>query len=564
MNIKQSLVLFSSLFFSFSAMSASKWLGDWFEVEVILISQLDDKAKLKELFSDQEFVLDDSNAIDLLTPYLNPDIATLKQQLPLCDEIHDERNYLEQATIWPKFHLNKTLLTLSQEQQQALAEELALLQESYAQEEDAQEENGVSQANAISSEIPTQPGDNDDFFDRIQTKQEQGLNLPDAQANNEDESAINEASLLNDSELTLTALSEEQKNLVIEAEQTFSDMQFSYNSTYPKHAKSLDNKSKTTSFCHITKQQFEQLEVNESLYSYNGFLINKVPSTINNAESLYSEVPYLISEDSLQLKDIVRQLRRSKDFRPLLHLAWRQPVYEKENSQPIKIFAGDNIQGQYAKNLVTYQTEKNTALLEEQALNNIFTLSENLNNEQNDLTKQSAPENLSPEIALQQIKAQEINDILQQISNINDIEEVVASLSDDPQRLDKTHNDAMFTSAPDAPVQPWYVEGLMDVYLIGNYLHVANDFSILNMTLAEQESLKLKASTAGNTANIDEVIKTPKVIPIRMTQDRRMISREVHYFDHPYMGIIVQIRRHQRPELPSELPSETPSESAND
>ena len=131
-------------------------------------------------------------------------------------------------------------------------------------------------------------------------------------------------------------------------------------------------------------------------------------------------------------------------------------------------------------------------------------------------------------------------------------------------QLGDTERVHMIANEPTAPVQPWYVEGLIDVYLIGNYLHVANDFSILNMTLAEQESLKLKASTAGNTANIDEVIKTPKVIPIRMTQDRRMISREVHYFDHPYMGIIVQIRRHQRPELPSELPSETPSESAND
>lgn len=567
MNIKQSLVLFSSLFFSLSAMSASKWLGDWFEVEVILISQLDDKAKLKEVFSDQEFTLDHSKTLDLLTPYLNPDIATLKQQLPLCDEIYDERNYLEQATIWPKFHLNKTLLTLSQEQQQALAEELALLQESYAQEKNIEEENvqenGVNQTSAISNEIPTQPGDNDDFFDRIQTKQEQNSNLPDTQALNEDETAIKEASLVDESVLTLTALTEEQKSLVIKAEQTFSDIKFSYHSTYPKHAKSLDNKSKATSFCHITKQQFEQLEVNENLYSYNGFLVNKMPNTISNAESIYSEIPYLISEDSLQLKDIVRQLRRSKDFRPLLHLAWRQPVFEKEDSKPMRIFAGDNIQGQYAKNLATYQTEKNTALEEEKTLNTIFALSGNSLDDQNDFTEQSITNKPSPEATLEQIKSERINGILEQISNVNDIEEVVALLSDNSQSLpslNQLHHKSMIANEPTPPLQPWYVEGLMDVYLIGNYLHVANDFSILNMTLTEQESLKLKTSIVGNTVNVGDVINTSKVIPIRMTQNRRMISREVHYFDHPYMGIIIQIRRHQRPELTTELTSE----NAND
>ena len=44
--------------------------------------------------------------------------------------------------------------------------------------------------------------------------------------------------------------------------------------------------------------------------------------------------------------------------------------------------------------------------------------------------------------------------------------------------------------------------------------------------------------------------------PIRFQQNRRVISGEIHYFDHPYMGMIVQIRRHKRPEPEAEISSD--------
>jgi hypothetical protein len=570
MNIKQSLVLFSSLFFSFSAMSASKWLGDWFEVEVILISQLDNKAKLKEVFLEQDFAIDYNNSLDLLSPYVNPDIATLKQQLPVCNKVNDERSYLEQAVKWPTFHLSKTISTLNAEQlnEHALAQQQNAVKsiDEKNQLATSYTENTQLSESLNESQISEQHGDNDDFFDRVKTKQElskeslvtasgeSGLkfnpnNNSDSLASNVHsvQTLNNEPSALNENLLSEVALTEEQKAFVLEAEKAFSDVQFIYSSTFPAHYQSLDTDLEYSSLCYMSQSEFEQLNVNESLYSYNGFLVNKMPSTINNPESIYSEAPYLISEDSLHLKDIVKQLRRSKDFRPLLHLAWRQPVFEKNDSQPIKIFAGDNVQGQFAKNLVTYQTEKNALLFEEKTLNNIFTLSENIRQDA-DMDK-SETESLSAQTVLEQIKAQKINDILQQLPHINNVEEVVKSIERLPQRLDKIDENSMISTEPMPPVQPWYVEGLIDVYLIGNYLHVSNDFSILNMTLAEQESLKLKSNILENTV---QTADTRKVIPIRMTQDRRMISREVHYFDHPFMGIIVQIRRHQRPEFPVE------------
>ncbi|MDO6445756.1 CsiV family protein [Colwellia sp. 1_MG-2023] len=551
MNIKQSLVLFSSLFFSLSAMSASKWLGDWFEIEVILISQLDDKTKSKESFSEQDFTINYANSLDLITPYLNPDIESLKQLLPVCNQINDQRTYLEQSTVWPTFYLNKTLSDLNEEQ---------IVEQALVNQQNSTGENNtiMPSESANHDQVPPQAGDNDNFFDRMKTKQEQlkaGFtyaeknNKSHVEANNSSDEDL-DSTLIAENKINDSLITEEQKALVIEAEQVFSKIQFNQYINYPVFAKTNKNNKASSALCAISLHDFMQLNVDKNLYSYHGFQVNAVPTTIDDVEHIYSDIPYLLSEDSLRLKDIVKQLRRSKDFRPILHLAWRQPVFEKQDSQPLKIFAGDNLQGQYVKNLATYHAEKQASLIEEQSLNAIFTLSEN---------HQKHTIDNSTEVAdfvgdmKKEIKSAKINEILHNIHQVNNVEDVVARLNNPAEAkspLNAINNNVMIENKPLAPVQPWYLEGLIDVYLIGNYLHVANDFSILNMTLAEQESLKLKTSVVGDTADFGEVMRSPKAIPIRMTQDRRMISREVHYFDHPYMGMIIQIRRHQRPELP--------------
>jgi len=76
----------SALIFSEQAMAAPKNKADrWFEIEVILFSQLGDKEQLKEQFSASNTLPRYRKVIDLLSPYLSPDINSLKQQLPGCD-----------------------------------------------------------------------------------------------------------------------------------------------------------------------------------------------------------------------------------------------------------------------------------------------------------------------------------------------------------------------------------------------------------------------------------------------------------------------------------------------
>jgi len=45
----------------------------------------------------------------------------------------------------------------------------------------------------------------------------------------------------------------------------------------------------------------------------------------------------LLPEDQLALNDVVKQLEDARDYHPLLHIGWRQPVPERDNGQPVLI-----------------------------------------------------------------------------------------------------------------------------------------------------------------------------------------------------------------------------------
>jgi len=50
----------------------------------------------------------------------------------------------------------------------------------------------------------------------------------------------------------------------------------------------------------------------------------------------------ILGDDALQLTDTVKKLRRSSRFTPLLHIAWQQPTYNRQQAQPIFFMEGMN------------------------------------------------------------------------------------------------------------------------------------------------------------------------------------------------------------------------------
>ena len=86
------------------------------------------------------------------------------------------------------------------------------------------------------------------------------------------------------------------------------------------------------------------------------------------------------------------------------------------------------------------------------------------------------------------------------------------------------------------PLQPWSIDGLFKVHL-DHYLYIDTEF---NMIEASNASSRLSAKQ--RLANKDqEASGLNKVISFK--QDRRVITGEIHYFDHPHIGMVVQIRR---------------------
>ena len=73
-------------------------------------------------------------------------------------------------------------------------------------------------------------------------------------------------------------------------------------------------------------------------------------------------------------------------------------------------------------------------------------------------------------------------------------------------------------------MQPWFLNGFLKVHL-DHYLYITADFNILNQK--------------NNEDSIDQVDKKL----INFSQNRRVITGEIHYFDHPHIGMIIQTRR---------------------
>ena len=93
-------------------------------------------------------------------------------------------------------------------------------------------------------------------------------------------------------------------------------------------------------------------------------------------------------------------------------------------------------------------------------------------------------------------------------------------------------------TAPTKPPQNWTLEGFLKVE-VDFYLHITADINVMNMSLAQLATQQLLPVDAEQDAI---QLKT-----INLKQDRRVRSKEIHYFDHPYMGMIIRILPYKKP-----------------
>ncbi|MCJ8319378.1 MAG: peptidoglycan binding protein CsiV [Colwellia sp.] len=476
------------------AFSAGKAAERWYEIEVILFSQLDDKTLSNESFPDQEHqptaLPKYRRIVDLLTPHIYPDTSSLKLQLPQCGDYAKAKTLVELASIPPPYFTEKSL---EQIKQTLFADDLT--QESVFNDVDVNEEGlneGTLTDNALSDNDLLTNTEDDNFSPADLTAEE-----------------------------FIPSLSQEQRELINQAEIEFTALQFNFSNQLP-----IDQ------IC-VLPAKFDQV--------FDGKFSVNLRGSIDGNEDLSSDKPYLISKDSLQMSDIVKKLKLSRNFRPLLHLGWRQAPKDRNKASAFRIFSGENLAFDYQKAQLDYQALTQQALIQQAELDEAQAkkaLDEKLIDEESNFDINS--DSITQPINTEQILQQRINDILANVDNISAANEsqIVAQLNDDSLKIklsaDQASTLALQPTKPIEPIQPWSLDGLLRVHL-NRYLYITADFNFLTSTPVDQ-----KTST--------ELDQQPIFKSIRFNQNRRVISGEIHYFDHPYMGMIVQIRKYKRPE----------------
>ena len=467
----------------------------WFEVEVILFKQLGDKSTLKEKFPDNINTTSLPNypqSFDLLTPYLQPDLTQIKQFMPLCGEQDKQHQYVESL---------QRVSTPFPEKMQSI-EQVAIFN------------------------MPT-------FSDHSAFINETNQNSIDVTPNDRSNKNTN-------------------KNIALQETEQNEAITFEFDLQEDTLAKPIFS---TQNLCVITQTEIDRLFDKEQLtdFKIDAFGVDTLPGKLYSAGAHHSESPYLIADESLLLKDISQQLHWSKEFKPILHFGWRQVGLTQNEAIPLKLFAGDHYQYQYQQALTAYQKELEQASEIENNLLKILTQAQDAQFSIKALDDKTNIEIFNRKLLVNTKRKQQVLDaLLSDINYSNNSSEIKVIdnpaidsnvITDILNTLDKQTLEELISAngvelaiddkqlalsnKPEEPLQPWFLDGFFKVHL-DHYLYITADFNVYN-----QEQTKLVKADNENT---DSKL-------INFNQNRRVITGEIHYFDHPYIGMIVQIRR---------------------
>lgn len=206
------------------------------------------------------------------------------------------------------------------------------------------------------------------------------------------------------------------------------------------------------------------------------------------ASGVHQSGPYLAADEDFQLTELAANIQRQRQHQLLLHTVWRQAPVTERRAQPSRWFSGRNFSQQfdYWGKAVSSQPETEPSFSPLQ------------------------PEALVADDAANMINS--IEHLLQQLQAGSGLPpETEQALVVDPQQQ-------LTSNLPD---QVWQLDGLFKLHL-DHYLFVNTQF---NLRISEQDTLR----------------------SIHIKHSRRVISGELHYLDHPYLGIVLQIRRFDAP-----------------
>ena len=289
------------------------------------------------------------------------------------------------------------------------------------------------------------------------------------------------------------------------------------------------------------------------------------------------EIPFqLLDKSDHQLTEVYQQLRRRRGYRMLFHEAWRQPTDRKSQSLPIRIYAGKDYSEQFNYN--------GDAIVD---LDNSLTPTDP--DAVIDFARLVMQVEQTEEVVKERFNQ---NKIIDDLMNIDAYFKLTKS-DRIRNQLSECYDQEQAALAKQRQ-EVWQIDGNIHIYT-ERFRHVETDLVIrfpdieeidlraIETNLAADELLSnmnsidasapLDVSTltdsntsrSSNSLNwqFDEnflnddtssstvVRDVLKYYPLR--QSRRIIDSKIHYFDHPLMGMIIQLRSYD-PEADEEQP----------
>ncbi len=244
-----------------------------------------------------------------------------------------------------------------------------------------------------------------------------------------------------------------------------------------------------------------------------------IPFNISEPEPVTAyqgDGPTLLADSQSQFRNLIRKVERQAGVRNLLHMTWQQPMLSRRNSKAVHLFAGQDFGYQYQPDGFPVKQSPETS--------------------ETQINRETEPDSI--DVSKQPNAARDSVVRSEQITSES------VSVTD---QLNENHEDETAQAEPvHKPV--WELDGKLNIYL-QHYLYIQADLRLRAQGLLvhkfdEGEDIApLNRNAEGDHAQKAEHF----LFSIPMIQNRRVRSGEIHYFDHPLMGMFIQIRKMKQP-----------------
>ncbi len=212
--------------------------------------------------------------------------------------------------------------------------------------------------------------------------------------------------------------------------------------------------------------------------------------------------PRILSAKANELEKLSLQIRSTRGLTRLLHTTWRQPVaFGEDNAAAVRLFAGKN----YAQQFLLSGQPKQEQLVT--------------------LDVDGTPAGPQQERFFEQLS--------QQLASDEDVPFATLLAAADIADTSLQAKVEKTSVSPHAPI--WQMDGYLKVYL--KYINQVPYLHIDSMLYYRQPvPMNISQIASGEKPQY-------KLVSVPFHQMRRVISKQLHYFDHPLFGMVVTLRR---------------------